>query len=112
MPTSVTEIEYAVTGTLGPTYVPGDWVTLSDVGVSAISSGNVVNGTLTNGESTMPWWEINAYPMNAQGLPLVEFVVRDPTTQLAPGATWDFRTPAYDADFEDAYVFVRHARAQ
>lgn len=112
MPTAVTEIQYAVTGTLGPTYVPGDWVTVSDVEVAAVSGGNVVRGTFTNGESTMPWWEVNAYPMNARGMPLTEFIVRDTRTQLAPAATWDFQTPAYDADFDDAYVFIRHARAQ
>jgi hypothetical protein len=60
----------------------------------------------------MAWWEANVYPMNTRGMPLIPFILQDPRAQLAPGTTWDFETPVYDADFDDAYVFVRHARAQ
>jgi hypothetical protein len=111
-PESVTEIKYAVTGVLSPTLIPGDWVTLSGVAVSGASGSKVVRGTLTNGASTMPWWEVDVYPVDKRGLPLTEFVLSDERTQLPAGATWDFETPAYDGDFSDAHTFVRHSRAK
>lgn len=111
MPSSVTEIQYAITGSLGPDYVPGNWVTISGVEVAAGDMGNVVRGTFTNGMSQIAWWEGNVYPMNSRGMPLIQFILRDTAVQLAPFATWNFETPAYDADFDDAYVFVRHAGA-
>jgi len=112
MPDSVTEIQYQVRGTPGTNYVPGDWVSISNVDVVPADMGNTVRGTFTNGTSQMAWWEANVYPMNCRGMPLVQFILRDSRVQLAPGTTWDFETPVYAADFDDAYVFVRHARAQ
>lgn len=111
-PNTVTEIQYQITGVLGTDFVPGGWVSISDVEVAAEGTGNVVRGTFTNGSSQMPWWEANVYPMNTRGMPLIEFILQDPRVQLAPGETWDFETPVYDSDFDDAYVFVRHARAE
>ena len=111
-PNTVTEIQYQITGVLGTDVVPGGWVSISDVEVAAEGTGNVVRGTFTNGSSQMPWWEANVYPMNTRGMPLIEFILQDPRVQLGPGETWDFETPVYDADFDDAYVFVRHARAE
>jgi hypothetical protein len=111
-PNTVTEIQYQITGTSGTSYVPGDWVSISDVEVVPVDMGNAVRGTFTNGTSQLPWWEAYVYPMNSGGMPLIEFILRDSRVQLAPGQTWNFETPAYDAAFEDAYVFVRHARAE
>src|SRR5207244_5198509 len=45
-PETVTEIKYAVTGILGPTLIPGDWVTLSGVEVSGPGGGKAVRGKL------------------------------------------------------------------
>jgi hypothetical protein len=111
-PNTVTEIQYQVTGVLGPDFVPGNWVSISGVEVVPVDMGNVVRGTFTNGTSQMAWWEANVYPMNTRGMPLTRFILSDPRVQLAPGTTWDFETPVYAADFSDAYVFVRHASAQ
>ena len=111
-PETVTEIKYAITGVLSPTLSPGNWVTLSGIEVSGASGGNVVRGTLTNGSSTMPWWEVDVYPIDKRGVPLTEFVLSDERTQLPAGATWDFETPAYDADFTAAHTFVRHSGAK
>ena len=111
-PNSVTEIQYQVTGVLGTDFVPGGWVSISGVEVVPVDMGHVVRGTFTNGTSQLPWWEANVYPMNGRGMPLVQFILRDSRVQLAPGQTWDFETPVYAADFANAYVFVRHARAQ
>jgi hypothetical protein len=107
-PETVTEIKYAITGVVSTTYVPGDWVTLSGVEIR----DQVVRGTLTNGSSTMPWWEVDVYPIDDRGIPLTEFVLSDPRTQLSPGATWNFETPPYTGDFSDAHTFVRHSRAK
>jgi hypothetical protein len=111
-PSTVTEIRYAIVGTLGPDYVPGNWVSLSGIEVTASAGGTIVSGTLTNGTSTMPWWEADVYPTNSSGLPLTQFILMDPRSQLAPGATWDFQTPALDAAFDHAYVWVRHSGAK
>jgi hypothetical protein len=111
-PESVTEIKYAITGVLSPTLIPGDWVTLSGVEVGGASGSKVVRGTLTNGSSTMPWWEVDIYPVDHRGLPLTEFVLSDARAQLPAGATWDFETPAYEGDFSDAHTFVRHSGAK
>jgi hypothetical protein len=60
----------------------------------------------------MPWWEVDVYPVDNRGVPLIEFVLSDSRTQLSPGTTWDFETPPYDADFDGAHTFVRHSRAK
>jgi len=112
LPEDVTEIQYAITGVLSTTFVPGAWVTLSGVEVSGASGSKVVHGTLTNGSSTMPWWEVDIYPVDERGVPLTEFVLSDDRTQLPAGATWDFETPAYSADFSAAHAFVRHSGAK
>ena len=111
-PSSVVDVSYAITGTLGAAYVPGDWVTVSNVQLVAQEGGKIVRGTFTNGAAQMPWWEADVFPKNARGMPLTQFIVVDPRSQLAPGATWDFQTPVYDGAFNDVYVFIRHSRAQ
>lgn len=111
-PTAVTEVRYAIVGTLGPDYVPGDWVSLSGVEIAETGGRTVVSGTLTNGESSMPWWEADVFPATNAGLPLTQFILKDTHTQLGAGATWEFQTAPYDGVFAKAYVFVRHGRAK
>ncbi len=109
---SVTEIRYAVSGLSDIDLTPSDSVSLGDVRVVATERGRVVRGSVANGSRRMPFWETAIYPFNAEQMPLTEVVLRDPRTGLAPGDTWAFETPPFDAPFDGAYVFVRHGRAQ
>ena len=111
-PSAVTEIRYAIVGTLGADYVPGNWVSVTGVEITESGGGTVVSGTLTNGASSMPWWEVDVYPATSGGMPLTQFILMDSHSQLAPGATWNFQTAPHDAAFDHAYVWVRHSGAK
>jgi hypothetical protein len=100
-PSTIDRIEYGFPGSIVPSAVPANRVSLTNVRAEMGGLGWVVKGTAT---ATQPvrFVFVDVYPKNAAGRPLEQLVISN--AALAGGASWDFTTTSWETSFSDYYL--------
>jgi hypothetical protein len=104
----VSQMKYTAVGVVAKDAFRKDWATLSNDTVATEGGGQVLKGRLTNGDQTLGWWRVHAFPKDSSGAPLGVRDVADTRAALAPGTTWDFTTDPFAGAVAGFYVFIEH----
>jgi hypothetical protein len=97
-------VRYSVSGATYEDLEPSDWVTLGNVA----SAGNVVSGSLVNGEDELGWWRVFVFAEGDGGVPLESQDFSDDLSGIEPGYTWNFQTEPFTVPMNGFDVFFDH----
>jgi len=108
---SVAEIRFIAAGSVYSDAERKDWATL-DFSVEDVSEGQVVHGTLLNGDTSLGWWAAHIFSKDDNGIPIAEFDASDPELGVDPGATFTFDTTPFGLPVAGYYTFIEHGNPQ
>lgn len=104
---SVAEIRFTAVGSVYAAAVRKAWATL-DFSVEEVAEGQVVHGTLQNGDTSLGWWAAHVFSKDEHGIPLAEFDASDPDLGVDPGAVFLFDTTPFALPVAGYYAFIEH----
>jgi hypothetical protein len=108
---SVAGIRFTAAGSVYSDAERKAWATL-EFSVEDVSGGQVVHGTLLNGDTSLGWWAAHVFSKDDNGIPSAEFDASDPELGVDPGATFTFDTTPFALPVAGYYTFIEHGNPQ
>lgn len=108
---NVAEIRFTAAGTVYSDAERKAWATL-DYTVEDVDAGQVVHGTLLNGDTSLGWWAAHVFSKDEHGIPIAQFDASDPELGVDPGATFTFETTPFALPVDGYYAFIEHGNPQ
>jgi hypothetical protein len=108
---TIAEVRYEAEGSVYSDAVPKSWVTLGDVEVVRGDDGTFATGVVTNGSSTITYWNVRVFLEDADGFPVGALEAPDTVLPVQPNQEFAFETQLFIGESASHVALVEHGAA-